>query len=422
MLAGGDAVKQVLLGNAPLGQGGAVASKDRFGNPPYFLVKDAFTTNRAGGAVNGTLAEPGPGLRQVTDGSNTESISGGRLVVTSSAGARDPEHLYSCSYRVGRLLVAEITPGGTGNQVRIGFGWTGSTTLLGGLRVATGGNFAPSRSPGTGPNVASYSSATSYQIAVVLGSVAGYFFVKGGAYSNWTLLWTEPYTIDASTFRCGMQAIAAAQSYTSDFLRVPATCWLPVPVASDGFSSWGTTDGLAHGDTTGLGAGGNGLTWTTVGTWAAFGGVAGASALSSGSAIAYVNSGKADALVTAVVNRSIGDAGLLLRFADGNNFISCRHDGSNVLLIKKVAGVNTTVQSTATTYVSGAKLRVIAVGSAFRVFYNDLLVGSEQTISDAALQSPTNHGLYTTSTANSFDDFVVRPRGSGGEYAALDNF
>jgi hypothetical protein len=72
--------------------------------------------------------------------------------------------------------------------------------------------------------------------------------------------------------------------------------------------------------------------------------------------------------------------------------------------------------------VAGAELRVTCEATKFRVYYNNAFIGSEQTISDAGLQSGANHGLYTTNTGNTFDDFVVRARGTGGEYAALDGF
>jgi hypothetical protein len=64
-------------------------------------------------------------------------------------------------------------------------------------------------------------------------------------------------------------------------------------------------------------------------------------------------------------------------------------------------------------------LRVVASGSAFRVYYNNAAVGTEQTISDAALQSGTAHGLYTTDTGNTFDDFTVYARGTDGEYDTI---
>jgi hypothetical protein len=127
-------------------------------------------------------------------------------------------------------------------------------------------------------------------------------------------------------------------------------------------------------------------------------------------------------IATVKVTVAGGVAGLVLRYVDANNYIICHHDATNVLLVKRVAGVDTTVQTTAATYVAGAELRVIAEATKFRIFYNNLAVGTEQTIADATLLSPLKHGLYSTNVGNTFDDLVIRARGTGGEYAALDAF
>ncbi|TXH52997.1 MAG: hypothetical protein E6Q97_14320 [Desulfurellales bacterium] len=416
-----------LLGLAPLGQGqgGGVAGPDRFIGPPYYLLNDTFTTNRAAGAVNGTDAEPGPGRRLVVDTNGKLSLSGGNLLLaTGGLAAGDPGLWYSGISRApGRVMVASASY--TTGVIEVGFDANQAGSLFDGARM-TGTTLAV-RAQGTQITVGAAAASTTYQFAVIQRAAGFFWFVKGGAFTNWTLVWLS--SAGNSSFP-GFTTTSTASVGTLSYLRVPATPWLPAPLLSDGFSTFATsaptaTDGLGHaeGIAGGLGAGGGGVwPYTQVGTWQASGGWANASALSSGSAIAYANAGKADIIASVKLTRSGGDGGLLLRFVDGNNFISCRHDGTNVLLIKKVAGVNTTVQSTAAIYVAGAELRVIATGSAFRVYYNNALVGSEQTISDAALQSPTNHGLYTTNTGNTFDDLVIYARGAGGEYAALDAF
>jgi hypothetical protein len=40
----------------------------------------------------------------------------------------------------------------------------------------------------------------------------------------------------------------------------------------------------------------------------------------------------------------------------------------------------------------------------------------------SGLASGTKQGLYTNDTGNTFDDFIVYARCTGGEYSALDNF
>ena len=88
--------------------------------------------------------------------------------------------------------------------------------------------------------------------------------------------------------------------------------------------------------------------------------------------------------------------------------------GATVTLDKFTTATTwTNVQAaTAVTYSAGATLRVIKDGTKYRVYYNNALVGSEQTISDATLIDNTIHGLFSTYSTNSFDNFTLWPRGS----------
>jgi hypothetical protein len=127
----------------------------------------------------------------------------------------------------------------------------------------------------------------------------------------------------------------------------------------------------------------------------------------------------ADAGVTVVTGTQ---AGLVLNLdstSNPQNFVIAYRDGGNVKLEKMVNGVYTTVQTTASTYVAGATLRVIKDGTKYRVYYNNALVGSEQTISDASIISNTKHGMFSTYEGNSFDNFTLFARGTGGAYEGL---
>lgn len=392
----------------------------RFG---AYLVNDTFITDRSAGAIDGTVAEPGPGRRMVVDDNNVSSISGGKAIfVPGGVTGNNPRWNWTYVPRaVGRLVTSQFIA--TANGLEIGF----DENAGGGASDANRQNGTLLQVRTTGATIVAVGTvalSTTYQFAVVLRGAGAYHFVKGGAFSNWTLVWINEsgdYTTAYPHMSVTGSTAAAAEA---DYIYVPAARWLPVPLLSDGFSNWGSSDGLGHieGINGGMGAGGGNGAYTTVGTWGASGGLAQASALTGGYAIAYRSLATADVIASVQVTRSGGDAGLLLRYTDANNHVTCHHNGTNVVLLKKVAGVSTTVQSTAVTYVTGARLRVVAEGSKFRVFYNGAAVGSEQTISDTALQSPTNVGLYTTNTGNSFDDLVVYARGTGGEYAALDAF
>jgi hypothetical protein len=72
---------------------------------------------------------------------------------------------------------------------------------------------------------------------------------------------------DNSTATLYPSAANAGKGFQVNSIRVPKNLWLPSPTASDGFGSAGalsTTDGQGHAETTGLGAGGSGVTWTGV--------------------------------------------------------------------------------------------------------------------------------------------------------------
>lgn len=423
-------MRQVLLGRAPLGQGqgGGVAGADRHIGPPYYLLNDTFATDLAAGAVNGTLAEPGPGVRDVVDSGNTASITGGRFSVGSSAASFDPQIIYSGMTRLlGRMVMVEITTANTGNHVSVGWGQGGGsgTNFDHGLRIIQTSIIRVNLSAGTAVDVGAFATATSYIIAVIQRSAGAFYFIKGGAYTSWTLLYVES-TGTTTPLRAGVFTVGTGRAWSSDYIKVPSARWVPTPLLSDGFSIYGESDGLGHaeGIAGGLDSGGDGVAWAdAVGTWSVGGTppTTSAGTLSGGLAVRTIDAGEADTIVTCKVDRQGGTAGIVVRWTDANNHVQLRHTGTNLQLVKVVAGSSTTLFDTAATYVANAPLRLICEGTKFRAFYNNAAHGGEQTISDAALQSATVVGLRTSDTTNKFDDFVVYARGSGGEYNdALD--
>jgi hypothetical protein len=112
--------------------------------------------------------------------------------------------------------------------------------------------------------------------------------------------------------------------------------------------------------------------------------------------------------------------GIIVRYADSDNYIRAIHDGTNCKLIKRVATVESDVISAAVALGAGA-IVVIADGTSFSLFLNNAKVGSTSTISDAGLQTGTAQGLFSTNTGNTQDNFQVFPRG-GGAYSRLDDF
>lgn len=391
---------------------------------PIYYLNDTFTTARSAGAVNATAAEPGPGTRTITATSDTFSISSGSLQMDGYTSNGDPRMGYSSAITrtPGRILIGHFSAPGSLGTYQLGFGITVPTAApRTGIVFNNAGSIYSMEVGSISTRVlGAYVASVNYMFAVILRSSGQFVFIKGGIYTQWSLLWTTS-SESQSTLYVTLGKNNNSNNGAISWVRVPSALWLPTPLASDGFSAWGTTDGLGHAETSGLGSGGSGESWTSnVGTFTASSGSAKASALSGGVAIATIDTSEADVVATVKVTRLAGNAGLVVRYADSSNYVYALHNGTNAQLIKVVAGTPTTLINTATTYVAGADLRVVCETTGFRLYYNGLLIGSQQTISDAGLQSGTKQGLYTSDTTNTFDDLRVFARGTGSEYSELD--
>jgi len=394
-----------------------------------WLFADEFTTSVVAGSVNGTNAEPGTGTRLVSDSASVMSITGGALTVaagtaplyvSSLAIARVAGRVFLFSLNVGisRVIIGVVNSSGvttgTVNAARRGtFEWNGTS-----LGVIT------SNSPTI--TVATVVLGTTYKFAILIRATGQMYFIKGGAFSAWTLLYIDTSNTDASLFPYSYQ-VGTTATYAIDYIHVPVTIWLPTPFVSDGFSTSFATptdgDGHAEGVAGGIGSGGDGVTWTAqVGTWATAGGKLGATALSGGIAIATVPTGSADVLADIKVTRSAGQGGGLLRYTDANNYLYYNHDGTNAFLKQVLAGSTTTLITGAATYSANAVIRADVSGVNGRLYYNNALIGSTSSI-NAALTA-TTHGVYVTDvTANvTLDDLVIYAKGTNNEYAVLDMF
>lgn len=398
---------------------------------PY-LFREEFPTAHAAGTLASYNAEPGPGRWAAVDTNAKLSITGGALTgVTGGAGNFDPAIVGQTpiSRIPGRLLLVATTV--TANRTQVG--WLSQRSVdpaqinpnRRGMIDLNTTTLAVAQTSAGSITVGTVALSTAYQLCVALRPSGTHYFIKGGAFANWTLLWVDIGTTNGFAYPTYCY-LGTTTAFTCDYMRVPNSQFMAIPVASDGFGgSFGTTDGLGHleGQMGSYGSGGGSLSWTQhIGTWGNSGGAAAASALSGGVAAATVNSGKTDTIVTAKVTRSAGVAGVLVAYVDASNHVRAVHDGTNAQLIKRVSGADTNLISTAATYSAGAEIRVSREGTAYRLYYNNVLIGSQQTISDSVFNSVTRQGLYTTNTGNTFDDFTVYDRGTGGAYVVLDSF
>lgn len=387
-----------------------------------FLLRDDFTDTLAGGAVNNTPATPGPGTRVVPiDTGNFLSIGGGVMTTTQGITAyADPRYYLDAVARAaGRTLFMKLAskPNNSSNNPTIGW----RQTLTGGeSSIAHGAYFGASTNLqfwyGNDQLICgNYLGATPYNIALVLRAAGCFFLVQGGAYTDWELLYVSKNRTDATVYP-SVQVAAPALTITYDTIRVPTDLISITPLASDSFNrangDLGNTDGAGAGE-----LGGSGLAWTSqLGTWAIATNKAASSALDGGTSksIATVDPAGDDYMVECALTRSAGNVGIVLRYTDASNYIYAYHDGTNAYLNKVVAGVDTNLVTAAKAYGAGNRLVVGAKGTKIRMWYGggttEKLMGTEQTVSDAALQAGAC-GLYTSDTGATFDNFVVWNKG-----------
>jgi hypothetical protein len=389
----------------------------------YFFFDD-FTTAYDYGSVHLTECEPGPGIRHMIDTGDKATVDADRYSVTSFTAAANPSlRILPPVGRIpglGLITVIQIISTASG-QVTIGY--AASETGSAQNRF----NFTPTaiRCASNGLSTTIIGSSTTgvdYTLAIFMRSSGHFYFQLVSAV--WLMVWHDSVgTHESNYIFTGTNVSTSA--YSVDYFLIPETQWLPEPLASDGFSgSWGTTDGLGHveGVSSTYGSGGDGLVWTTaVGTWVNDGGIAKASALVSTVAIAIVETNKLDVFASTKYVHVGGNGNILVRYVDANNWVAARYTGTKAQMVKNVAGVQTTLVDVTATYSASAELRICANGTKFRLYYNNVFIGTEQTISDAGLQTGTKQGLRTTDTGNTFDDFNVYATGSGGEYAEIED-
>lgn len=378
-----------------------------------YLRDDEFHGTLAAGAVDGTAATPGPGIRDVTDGGSVLSLASGACVIAANALGDPRIYLDSVARVAGRVGIIQID--GTGAD--LGTSYHGFRDDVGnipadqGVRIGAGGAIHIYASGVQGPNVGIVSITGVYTLAITHRDPGAYYHIKGEAFTNWTLLGINSSGVRAPLF-IGSSPGDGSGAYSINFKRVPARILLPTPLCYDTFTR--ANGAIGTSETTGPdGAAGPAVTARTwnnrVGTTQIATNKASASALAGGIAIATVDTSTVDTVMQGTLTSAGDEVGLVLRYADADNYIRAEHDGTNMKLIKRVATSETDVISAVVALGAGL-VEIHADGTAFELFLNDVKVGATGTISDAGLQTGTEQGLFSTNTGNTQDGFLALPR------------
>lgn len=226
------------------------------------LLEDTFATPLAAGSVNGTYSTGrAPGLRTVVDAGNKISIQSSNTVLFTGSGSYiSYPSIASVS---GRVLTSKMDSGASGDNA---FWFSDAQGTLNGFGLDIDGPTAKLYYHNTGasaPAIASTSSTVLYNTYLVLRGSGAFAFIKGGAFTNPTLLFSDT-TLDSSAKYVVLSNGRAANCFFGPIL-VPKTLWLPSPIASDSFVRANGALGVTDGSGTQERNGGAGLTWNAPG-------------------------------------------------------------------------------------------------------------------------------------------------------------
>ncbi len=348
------------------------------------LLFDRFLTDRSAGAINGTAAEPGGSdapTRVVSDAGSKATVANDVFVTASGGSTNSPNLTYSASYAraAGVIAAAKCYVGqatSAGGQL---FGWSSTsngTTYTHRFYVENSLLMVLNNGTGNYPClVGRLSLDAPLFVAVVMRETGAFFFVFGSKEFGKMSLVRVHRALTATPLYPAWTYYASTTGQGVTDVLVPSDLYTPTTLAS-GLSVSGTLN--------------------------------------------VAESGKTDVVAVAGLTRAGGNIGLVTRYADANNYVIAYHDGTNVKIDKVIAGSSTNVASVAKTYAAGTDLEVIWNGTNIRVYYNaNQLTNDGYTIADAALQTGTQVGVYSTDAGNSVTAFECFARGNNGEHATL---
>lgn len=396
--------------------------------PSKFLLKDEFLDAKTAGAINSTLAVPGPGgARTVNDIENVMFLSSGTLTLGNQAASPvfgEERILWPAqTRRVGQVLLFHNVNAASMGAQGAWMGWSESnapTSLFENkFRLVSVNTLQVRDAAGTIETITPLvTTGTNYDFALVTESIASYLLIRGGVFPYWSLAWRGV----TGSFATPFPALSGFdQNESIDSVLIPKELYKIYPSLSDSFNRANGALGSTDGSGDAYAVGGNGYAWNPiVGTWAISNNVAGASALATGTAMAVLDLFSPDVIVEADVTQITGSVGFVLRFVDVNNYITVYHDGTNIKMDQMVGGTLTNTFTQATALIVGGKLRVAIDRYNYAIAYGPTQASVKTGVQiGSVLQNGTMLGLYTTNLNNTFDKFVAwRKRG----YEYLNSF
>lgn len=205
-----------------------------------YLLDDRYSGETIpAGSVNGTLATPGgtgsaaQNTRTPLDTNSKISVGSGVLDFATGAAVNDALWYGLFTRAAGRLMVAKMILADVTSTPQLGWDSAQSGAILDMLKFTTTTGIQIVANGAAVLLVGAYT-ATTYYVAIVMRSTGIYWFIKGGLFTNWTLLWYS--AVGSADAYPAIQAGSAIDIFTADDIRVPLSLWLPTPLAYDTFT------------------------------------------------------------------------------------------------------------------------------------------------------------------------------------------
>lgn len=212
-----------------------------------YLFRDKFDNGDVASIPDATVRTSAPGkLTFAAPGGNEFAITGNHLQWTGanlSSGTLSDEYVKvsevlgggsTIARDAGRMMLATVLNNSTSPtvfaSVLFGF-WTGAPSGTAIANAAIGGwlNSLSIIDSGAQLTFETLLGNTEYQFAVALNSVAdkgAYYFIRGGAYTNWTLVWVGDGGASTDLLPICVPLAATGVGYIDDW-RIPLRKWLP---------------------------------------------------------------------------------------------------------------------------------------------------------------------------------------------------
>jgi hypothetical protein len=190
-----------------------------------WLLRDDFD---AGAATLPRVCIPGPGTLTGADSGSKLSVTGGKLSGVGTTAVNDPRILAGPYAGVaGRVFLTEVTYGGNSQRWSVGWAKSANNSPGDAFYVATSLRINPLDNSSQLINDSNVTlvAGTSYRMAFLLLSARTLMLIRGGEFTDWTLLWSAVNNpMHATANYAGAGSIASStDTRTHDFMRIRDT-------------------------------------------------------------------------------------------------------------------------------------------------------------------------------------------------------